>query len=94
MNMSTSLRNSTQIGGSHYCNMEIQPIDFINANNLGFAEGCVIKYVCRHGSKGNIDDIKKAIHYLETIIKRDYDTDKKICVHEVKQEIAVIDLTK
>ena len=31
-----------------------------------------IKYICRHQSKGKEEDIKKAIHYLEMILERDY----------------------
>ena len=62
-----------QIGGKHYRNMKIQPAEFINENKLLFAEGNAIKYICRHQSKGKADDIKKAIHYLEMILERDYD---------------------
>ena len=62
-----------QKGGSHYQNFKIQPSQFINENKLLFAEGNVIKYVCRHQSKGKSDDIKKAIHYLEMIMERDYE---------------------
>ena len=61
-----------QKGGSHYQNFKIQPSQFINKNKLLFAEGNVIKYVCRHQSKGKADDIKKAIHYCEMILERDY----------------------
>ena len=61
-----------QIGGSHYKDMVIQPADFINKNKLLFAEGNAIKYICRHKSKGKLQDIEKAIHYLEMIIERDY----------------------
>ena len=61
-----------QIGGSHYKDMSIQPADFINKNKLLFAEGNAIKYICRHQSKGKLQDIKKAMHYLEMIIERDY----------------------
>ena len=61
-----------QIGGSHYKDMTIQPSEFINKNNLPFAEGNAIKYICRHQSKGKEQDIKKAIHYLEMILERDY----------------------
>ena len=52
--------------------MAIQPADFINKNKLLFAEGNAIKYICRHQSKGKLQDIKKAMHYLEMIIERDY----------------------
>ncbi len=52
--------------------MKIQPAHFINENNLPFAEGNAIKYICRHKNKGKKKDIEKAIHYLEMIIERDY----------------------
>ena len=61
-----------QVGGEHYRNMKIQPAEFINENKLLFAEGNAIKYICRHSFKGKQEDIKKAIHYLEMILERDY----------------------
>ena len=61
-----------QIAGTHYMKMAIQPAEFINKNNLLFAEGNAIKYICRHKAKGKLQDIKKAMHYLEMIIERDY----------------------
>jgi|TARA_R100001460_G_scaffold8844_1_gene21724 hypothetical protein len=61
-----------QIGGSHYMYFDIQPAEFINRNKLLFAEGNAIKYICRHSKKGGIQDIDKAIHYLEMVKERDY----------------------
>ena len=61
-----------QIGGSHYKDMVVQPSAFINQNKLLFAEGNAIKYICRHTYKGGKEDLKKAIHYIEMIIERDY----------------------
>jgi|TARA_R110000803_G_scaffold149936_1_gene215390 hypothetical protein len=61
-----------QVGGEHYRNMKIQPAEFINENKLLFAEGNAIKYICRHSFKGKQEDIKKAIHYLEMVLERDY----------------------
>ena len=61
-----------QIGGSHYKDMAIQPSQFINKNKLLFAEGNAIKYICRHAHKGGKEDLKKAIHYIDMIIERDY----------------------
>ena len=61
-----------QVGGKHYKNFRIQPAEFINENKLLFAEGNAIKYICRHSVKGREEDIKKAIHYLEMILERDY----------------------
>ena len=60
-------------GGDHYKDFKIQPSQFINQNDLGFAEGNVIKYICRHTKKDKKKDILKAIHYCEMIIDRDYD---------------------
>ena len=61
-----------QIGGNHYSEKKIQPIEFIEANNLPFCEGNVIKYVTRHASKNGLEDIEKAIWYLERIKKIKY----------------------
>jgi hypothetical protein len=52
--------------------MKIQPSQFINENNLPFAEGNAIKYICRHKLKNKKEDLLKAIHYIEMIIERDY----------------------
>ena len=63
---------SKQVDGDHYKNMKIQPACFINENDLPFAEGNAIKYICRLKKKGKRKDIEKAIHYLEMILERDY----------------------
>ena len=65
----------TQVGGRHYKDMKIQPSEFINKNKLQFAEGNAIKYICRHGSKGQKQDLEKAKHYIDMIIERDYGDD-------------------
>ena len=62
-----------QVGGNHYKNFKIQPSKFINDNKLLFAEGNAIKYICRHKYKNGKEDLKKAIHYIEMIMERDYD---------------------
>ncbi len=62
----------TQVGGSHYKQYAIQPIEFITKNNLDFCEGNVIKYTVRHEDKGGEADIDKAIHYLNLIKELKY----------------------
>ena len=62
-----------QEGGSHYKSMAIQPGEFIRKNGLGWYEGNAIKYICRYKQKGGIQDIKKAIHYLELILEETED---------------------
>ena len=61
-----------QEGGNHYKDMAIQPVEFITANNLGFLEGNVVKYICRHHAKNGAEDIKKAIHYCELLLQTKY----------------------
>lgn len=61
-----------QVGGSHYATMKIQPVEFITANNLTFLEGNVVKYISRHHAKNGADDVRKAIHYCELILKTVY----------------------
>jgi hypothetical protein len=69
----------TQVQGTHYKDMLIQPVEFIVKNNLAFLEANVIKYVCRHRNKNGIEDLNKAIHYLELakeLYYGDYDRNK------------------
>ena len=66
-----------QIGGSHYQKFKIQPSKFVIENELLYPEGCVIKYILRHRSKGKREDLEKAIHFIEMIIERDYSEKKE-----------------
>ena len=60
--------NEQQIGGEHYLT-EIQPWDFILANNLSFLEGNIIMYICRYRNKGGVQVLYKADHYLKKLIE-------------------------
>lgn len=64
----------TQEGGSHYKSMPIQPVEYITKNSIPYLEGNVIKYVSRHSAKNGLEDIKKAIHYLQLIAELQYGT--------------------
>lgn len=70
-----------QVGGSHYIEGGIQPVEFIEANNLGFLEGCVIKRLTRHNrdtGKG-LEDIEKAIHELQLLVELRYKSTSNKC---------------
>jgi len=58
-----------QVSGDHYKSLKIQPIEFIHANGIPFAEGSVIKYVTRWRGKGGLADLEKAKHFLELLIE-------------------------
>lgn len=61
-----------QIGGGHYKNLAIQPIEYCQKNKLTYCESNVIKYVTRHKFKNGKEDIKKAIHNLELLLEMEY----------------------
>ena len=63
-----------QIGGNHYKDCGIQPVEYIHANKLDYLEGNVIKYITRHRTKGQgKKDIEKAIHYAQLILELEYE---------------------
>jgi len=66
---------TTQVGGSHYKDMQIQPAEYNHANGIGFLEGSIIKYVSRHKAKGGADDLRKAIHCAKILLKLEYGMD-------------------
>lgn len=56
-------------GPAHYNHGEVQPIDLIRSQKLSFCEGNVVKYVCRYRHKGGMEDLKKALDYLQWVIE-------------------------
>jgi len=54
----------------HY-RTDIQPIEYIVANNMGFCEGNVVKYISRWEMKGGVEDLEKAKHYIEMLIEQE-----------------------
>lgn len=59
-----------QVGGGHYKDKGIQPIQYIFANNLGFCEANIVKYASRWKEKNGIQDLEKIIHYTELLIEQ------------------------
>jgi hypothetical protein len=62
----------TQVGGSHYKDMPIQPVEFITKNKIPYCEANIIKYATRHRSKGGAQDVRKIIHYAQLILELEY----------------------
>ena len=58
-----------QVAGNHYKDLAIQPVEYIHANNIGYMEGNVIKYVSRWRAKNGLADLEKAKHYIELLIE-------------------------
>jgi hypothetical protein len=60
--------NAKQIQGSHYQTL-IQPWDAITDWELGFLDGCAVKYLSRWRKKGGVNDLRKAVHFIEKLIE-------------------------
>jgi len=72
MRMKQSEKNSAldvQVGGAHYKDCVIQPVEYIHANGLGFIEGNIVKYITRWKAKGGIADLEKVRHYADLLIE-------------------------
>ena len=61
-----------QTGGDHYSKLEIEPIDYIEGNKLGYSEGNVVKYISRHKDKNGLEDIQKCVDYCCMIAEKQY----------------------
>lgn len=67
-----------QVGGNHYKDFKIQPVEFCMANNLNFCQSSAIKYICRYKNKNGVQDIDKAIHFLQILKQIEYPEPEKI----------------
>jgi hypothetical protein len=66
MSLATSHK---QVGGTHYVELTIQPWEIIRRNKMGFFDGNALKYLMRYRTKNGVEDLRKAIHYIEELIK-------------------------
>jgi hypothetical protein len=62
----------------HYVDWKIDPITFLMLNNVPFAEGNIIKYIMRWKKKNGIQDLRKAIRYIEMLIELEENKEKYI----------------
>ena len=60
--------NETQVAGEHY-RTPIQHWDYVLANDLGYFEGQITKYVTRWRKKNGLEDLHKARHFLDKLIE-------------------------
>jgi len=61
-------------GRKYYTKYAIEPVVFCIKNRVPFAEGNVIKYVCRWREKGGVDDLRKAKHYVDMLMTEAMET--------------------
>lgn len=61
--------NRRQVGGSHYKRSRIEHWDWAAAEGLDYFQGAITKYVARWRDKNGVEDLEKALHYLEKYIE-------------------------
>lgn len=61
-----------QIGGKHYKGKGIEPVEYNHANGLSYNLGSTVKYVTRHTDKNGVEDLQKAIHYIQMELEMVY----------------------
>jgi hypothetical protein len=62
----------TQIDGSHYTKLKIQPMEYSMANGLDACQHTIIKYVTRFRDKNGRVDLEKAKHVIDMLIEFEY----------------------
>jgi len=67
--------NDKQIGGNHY-KTSIEPWDAILSWKLGYLDGSAVKYLSRWRKKGGVDDLRKAVHFIEKLIEVEVASEK------------------
>lgn len=60
---------NTQVGGDHYKDMPIQPMEYSMANGLDACQHTAIKYITRFRQKGGLQDLEKAKHVIDMLIE-------------------------
>lgn len=63
-----------QVGGNHYKDLSVQPWIAMESwmtteQFAGFLRGNAIKYLARCDSKGGLEDVKKAQHYIQKLLE-------------------------
>ena len=66
----------TQVDGSHYKDLKIQPMEYSMANKLDACQHTAIKYITRFREKGGIKDLDKAIHCIQMLKEFEYGSNK------------------
>ena len=60
---------TTQVGGTHYTKLKIQPMQYSMANKLDPLQHTAIKYITRFRDKAGILDLEKAKQCIDMLIE-------------------------
>ena len=60
--------NDRQVGGAHYRG-SVQHWDIVAQHDLDYFQGQITKYIMRWKKKNGVQDLEKALHFLEKYIE-------------------------
>lgn len=79
--------NEKQIGGRHY-KTSYEHWDLAIVIPMTYLEGCATKYIARSRKKGGVEDLKKAMHYIEKIMETtNYETSRRLTRPAIHNEV-------
>ncbi len=84
--------NDIQVGGEHY-RSSYQHWDLAVNTGMGYLEGNTTRYVVRWRDKNGVEDLRKALHYVDKLLE-EADKSKKNCVEEAVHFCKVNRLTE
>jgi len=64
-----SKANDQQVGGEHYLKQTYQHWDFVLKTNLPYMEAQIVKYLSRWRAKNGVQDLHKALHFIDKLIE-------------------------
>ena len=70
----TSQKQTTKVApgeGGWYSRLNPEPIDVIEAWGLGYHEATALKYLSRWRHKGGVEDLEKAVWFLQRLINKE-----------------------
>ena len=67
-----------QVGGNHYDSEGMEHWDLMNEMRVGYMESSATKYVSRWRKKGGLEDLRKALSFVEKILSSSYSDNRSM----------------
>jgi Protein of unknwon function (DUF3310) len=81
------MSKANEFSPTHYAG-DYQHWDLVAKIPMNYFEGCTTKYVARWRRKNGLEDLKKALHYLDKLVEvTNYNEQRKLSKKEIKTEV-------
>ena len=71
-----------QVGGNHYKDLKIQPIEYCLVNKLNNIQSSIVRYATRYPNKNKAEDLKKIIHCAQIALELEYGVHSEVTYDE------------